>query len=128
MSPFRRCGLQRDNPAVYFGAHATVADFGVNGIGKVDGGGLARQDDHLAFGGEGVDLFGIEIDLEGGEELARIAHFLLPLQDVAQPGEAFLVLLAPSGCPSLYFQWAAMPTSATRCISSVRSCTSKGWP
>ena len=63
----------------------------MNGIGKVDGGSLARQDDHLAFGGEGVNLFGIEIDLEGGEELARIAHFVLPLKDVAQPGEALLV-------------------------------------
>ena len=30
--------------------------------------------------------------------------------------------------PSLYFQCAAMPSSATRCISSVRICTSNGTP
>ena len=30
--------------------------------------------------------------------------------------------------PSLYFQCAAMPSSAMRCISSVRICTSKAWP
>ena len=30
--------------------------------------------------------------------------------------------------PSLYFQWAAMPFSATSCISSVRICTSNGTP
>ncbi len=30
--------------------------------------------------------------------------------------------------PSLYFQCAAMPSSASRCISSVRICTSNGMP
>jgi hypothetical protein len=30
--------------------------------------------------------------------------------------------------PSLYFQCAAMPSSAMRCISSVRICTSNGCP
>jgi len=79
-----------------------MADFRVNGIGKVDRGSLARQDDHLAFGGKGVDLFGIEIDLESGEKLARIAHFVLPLEDVAQPGESLLVA-GPLRLPLLVF-------------------------
>ena len=30
--------------------------------------------------------------------------------------------------PSLYFQWAAIPSSATRCIRSDRICTSNGNP
>ena len=30
--------------------------------------------------------------------------------------------------PSLYFQWAAMPSSAMLCISRVRICTSNGMP
>ena len=29
---------------------------------------------------------------------------------------------------SLYFQWAAIPNSAVRCISKVRIWISKGWP
>ena len=53
---------QRDHASVDLGSGAVVADFGVNGVGEVDRGGLARQDQNLPFGGEGVDLFGIEID------------------------------------------------------------------
>src|SRR2546422_1849667 len=39
-------------------------------------------------------------------------------------------LASPSRAPfpSLYFQWAAIPSSATRCISCVLICTSKGTP
>ena len=29
---------------------------------------------------------------------------------------------------TLYFQWAAIPYSASRCISNVRIWISKGWP
>ena len=70
-----------------------MAHLGVDGVGEVDGGGVARQHDDFALGGKGVNLFRVEVDFQGGEEFAGVAHFLLPLHQVAQPGEALLVLL-----------------------------------
>jgi hypothetical protein len=53
---------QRYHPSIDLGADAGVTYFGVNTVGKVDGRGVARQDNNFAFGSEGVDLFGIEMD------------------------------------------------------------------
>ena len=82
---------QRNHASVDLGADASVADLGVNGVGEINGGGVARQDDHLALGREGVDLFGVEIDLQGGEKLGGIGDIALPLDHLAQPGQALLV-------------------------------------
>ena len=77
---------------------------------------------------EGVDFFRVQVHFERGHELAGIAHFALPLHQLAQPGDALIVLGGGPRRPSLYFQCAAMPSSAMRCISSVRICTSKCRP
>src|SRR3989304_4977069 len=71
--------------------------------------GLAGQDHDAGFGGEGVDLFGVEVHLEGGEELAGVLHLAGPLDEVAKPGEGLLVfrgdgvavLVAPVGGDAL---------------------------
>src|SRR5262249_8135327 len=60
--------LQRHHTAVDLRADAGVSDLAVNRIGKIDGCGLARQRYDFSFRCEGVDLFGIEVDLQRAEE------------------------------------------------------------
>ena len=67
------------------------ADIGVNGVGEIDGRGVARQHDHFAARREGVDLFRVQVHLERGHELAGILHVALPFHQVAQPGDALIV-------------------------------------
>ena len=85
-------GAERDDAAVDLGADGGVADFGVDGVGEVDGAGVLGQHDDFALGGEGVDLLGVQVDLEGRHELVGVGHFALPLHELADPGEAGLVL------------------------------------
>ena len=82
---------QRHHAPVDARADALVADVGVNRVGEVDRGRPLGQHLHRAARREGVDLFGIEIDLQVREELLRIAHFLLPLEQLPQPLEVLLV-------------------------------------
>src|SRR6202140_4728316 len=83
---------QRYHSSVYLGADTGVTYFGVNAVGKVDWRSVARQDNNFTFGREGVDLFGIEIDLERGKKFIGIANVALPLDHLPQPCEALLVL------------------------------------
>ena len=69
-----------------------LPDLGVDGVGEVDGAGVLGQDHDLALGGEGVDLLGVQVDLEGRHELVGVGHLALPLHQLADPGEALLVL------------------------------------
>ena len=110
--PVSKLGFQRHNPPVHFGPGAGVAHLCVNRIGKINGSRFPGKDDHLPFGREGIDLFGIEVDLQSGEKLARVAHVALPFHQMAQPGEpcGFLlghglpVLILPVGCDALLGQ------------------------
>ena len=54
---------ERHDAAVGLGAHAGLADIGVNGVGEIDGGGVARQHDYFAAGREGVDLLRVKVHL-----------------------------------------------------------------
>src|SRR5258708_9785763 len=83
---------QRYHASVDFGAHAGVADFGMNGVSEIDWSGIARQHDHFAFRGEGVDLFGIEIDFQRRDEFVGITDMALPCDDLPQPRQALFVL------------------------------------
>ena len=67
-------GAQRHDAAVHLGADAGAAHIGVNGVGEIDGRGVARQHDHLAARREGVDLLRVQVHLEGGHELAGVLH------------------------------------------------------
>ncbi len=60
---------------------------------KSIGRGAARQHLHLSLRREGVDLLGVQIDLQVLEELVRIPDFLLPLQQLTHPLEVLLVAL-----------------------------------
>src|SRR5208337_4504695 len=82
---------QGNHSSVDLGAGATVANLGVNRVGEVDGRGLARQDQNLALGGEGVNLFGVEIDFQCGEEFAGIGDVTLPLYDLPEPCQTLLI-------------------------------------
>ena len=84
-------GAQRHHAAVDLGAHAGVAHLGVNGVGKIDRRAVGRNHDHLPLGREGVDLVGIEVHLQAGEEFVGVGHLLLPLDELADPVEPLLV-------------------------------------
>ena len=58
-------GAEGDDAAVDLGADGGVADLGMDGVGEIDGAGVLGQDDDFAFGGEGVDLLGVQVDFEG---------------------------------------------------------------
>ncbi len=69
--------------AIHLGAHAAVADAGVDGIGEIERGGAARQLHHIALGREAEDLIGIHLELHMLEEFIRI------LGSIEMLGEAF---------------------------------------
>ena len=83
---------ERHHAAVHLGASAGVSYFGVNGVGKINGRGVAGQHHDFALGSKGVNLFRIKVDLERGKKLAGIGNFLLPLHHLPQPGKALFVL------------------------------------
>ena len=82
---------QRHDAAIHLGAHAGLADVGVDGVGEIDGRGVARQHDDFAARRESVDFLRVKIHLEGGHKLAGVLHVALPLDQVAQPGDALIV-------------------------------------
>ncbi len=55
---------QRDHLAVHFCADALVADFGVDGVGEIDGRGAARKFDDAAFRSERIDFCSGEVDFQ----------------------------------------------------------------
>ncbi len=69
-----------------------MADLGVNAVGEIDRRGVARQHHNFAFRREGVDLFGIKIDLQRGKKFVGIADVALPLDHLPQPSQPLLVL------------------------------------
>ena len=82
---------QGSHAPVYFGAHAGMANLGVDGIGEVNRRGILRQDDDLPLRSEGVNLFRVEIDFQRGEELVRALHVPLPLHHLTQPCQPLLI-------------------------------------
>src|SRR5262249_35247032 len=65
-------GAKRHHASVDLGAGAGMSYLGVDGICEIDGTGITRQDHDFAFGTERVYLFGIKIDLQGGEKFVGI--------------------------------------------------------
>ncbi len=74
-------------------ADALMADVGVDGVGEIDRRRAARQGLHHALRGEGVDLFGVQLDLEVLDEFLRVGHLLLVLEELPHPLEIALVAL-----------------------------------
>ena len=93
-------GAQGHHAPIHLGADAGVADLGVNGVGKIDRGAVGGNHNDLSLGREGIDLIGIEVHLQAGEELVGVGHLLLPLDELADPVEPFLIArgdCAPAG-------------------------------
>ena len=74
---------QRHDAPIDLGADACVSHFSMDGVREVDAGGIAWQDDDLAFRSERVDLFGIEVDLQGGKKLVGIDDIALPFHHLS---------------------------------------------
>ena len=83
---------QRHNPAVHLRPGRGVAHLGMNGVRKVDGTCILRQNNNLALRRKGVHLFGVKIDLERRHELVRIAHLTLPLHQLPHPRQPLFIL------------------------------------
>ena len=84
-------GAQRHHAGVHFGAHTALAHFGVDGVGKIHRRGVARQNDHLALGSEGVNLFWVKIEFEAAEEFAGVFDVFLPVHHLPQPRQPLFV-------------------------------------
>ena len=84
---------QRNHLAIHFGAHALVPHFGVHHVRKIERGGPARQFQHAAFRRKRVDFYRGEIHFQGGKKLAWLLHLLRPLDELAHPGNALIVIL-----------------------------------
>ena len=105
-------------------ADGVVTDLGVDRVGEVDRGRADRQADHVSPRREHEDLGAVDLEAQRVEELARVLDLVLPVEQLPQPlhvGVASAV--GGSACrrrcatSSLYFQWAATPYSARRCIA-----------
>ena len=103
--------LQRDDLAVDLGADAFVADVGVDGVGEIQRRRSVESWRTSPFGREDENVLGEEIDLDGLQKLVRIRKVLVPLEQAVDPLE--FSRERESNLPSLYFQCAAMPPSAT---------------
>src|SRR6185437_2940000 len=82
---------QRNHLAVHLGSDALMADFGVDQVREIDRSGAARQDDDASLGRKRIDLFGVEIHFERGQEFAGLFHLLHPLDELAHPDDAMIV-------------------------------------
>src|SRR5580693_5021500 len=83
---------QRHHLAVHFCAHALMTDFGMHGIRKVDRRGASWHLENAPFGRERVHLDGREIDLQRGKKFSGLLQLLRPLDELAHPGDALIVV------------------------------------
>ena len=84
---------QRHNLAVYLRTHAMIADFRVDGIGKID---RRRPQRHLldhALRREHIDHIVEQIEFDRVHELAIIGQIPLPFHELVQPAECFPIFL-----------------------------------
>src|SRR5437870_1927528 len=84
--------VERDHPAVRFGADTPVADFGVDPVGEVNGRRTGGQGQHVAFGGKHEHLVPKDVNLDGVDEFLGVENFLLPVDQLPQPGKPLVHL------------------------------------
>ena len=82
---------QRNHLAVHLRAGALMPHFSVDGVGKINRRGAARQHDDAALRGERINLFGIQVHAQSRKKLAGLLHFLHPLDQVPHPDDALIV-------------------------------------
>ena len=87
--------FERHHSPVHLRARATMPHIRMDGVSKIHRRSFPRQDDDSAFGCEAVNLFRVQVHLQAGHELRRIARFLLPFDELAQPLHALVILARP---------------------------------
>ena len=90
--------VERHDVAVHLGAPAAVPHFGVDVVGEIHRRGAGFQIHHMAVRGEHVDPVADQAVLELVDHgVGVVAQLVVPLQHLAQPGDALLVgaALAP---------------------------------
>ena len=83
--------VKRDQAVVDLGTNRSVADIGMNPVGKVERACSCRQILHVALGGEDEDLVLEEVELEPLHELRGVHHLALPIDQLSDPGELLVV-------------------------------------
>ena len=86
--------LERNDLAVHLGAHALVADVGMDAIGKIDGCRALGQFLHVAPGSENIDHVREQVALDRLHEFLGVRQVALPLQQLPEPGELLFLALA----------------------------------
>ena len=95
-------GPQRDELAVDPRADTAVSDVGMDPVGEIERRRSAWKGEDVSLRREGVDLIGIEVDLQGVHEHPGVRDLVLPLDELAQPEE--IAIVAGSGqSPFLVF-------------------------
>src|SRR5690606_28899869 len=85
--------VERHDAPVDLRAPAVVTDLGVYPVGEIQRGGALGQVDGVAVGGEDVDPIRFDIDPQLLGQAADVAQFLVPLDDLAQPGNLLFVVV-----------------------------------
>jgi len=83
---------QRNDLAIHFRANALMPYFGVHQIGKVDGRRTGGQFQNAALRGECVDVGRSKVHFERREKLAGLLQVPRPLDQLAHPGDALVVI------------------------------------
>ena len=98
--PVFQRGVIGDNAPIDPGARHGVAYGGVDGVGKVDGGGPGGQALHVSVGGEHEHLVGEHIHLQGADKFLGVG-VLLAFQQLAHPLKLLLAAQLVVGQPLL---------------------------
>src|SRR5512147_540602 len=89
--------LEGDDLAVHLGAHALVADIGMDAVGKIDGRRALWQFLDVAARREDVDHVREKVSLDRVHELFGVRQVALPLHELPEPGELLLLPQADRG-------------------------------
>ena len=85
--------IQRNDPPVHLCAHAMLAHFGVDSVGKIDGSGAFGEAFDLALGGENENFVLKQIEAHRINEVFRIGFLLKALHDAPEPFEFIEIAL-----------------------------------
>ena len=68
-----------------------MADVGVDCVCEIDRSSAARKHDYASERSKRVDFLGVQVHLQGGHELAGIAHLALPFDQLPQPCDPLII-------------------------------------
>ena len=94
---------ERDDASVGLRSRASETNLSVDCEREVDRRSAPRELDDLALGSEAVNLFRIEVELKGIEELARVFDLLLPFDEPFEPDEGFIFICVGAAPALLVF-------------------------